>query len=101
MNHARFTSASLLSLCLGWSGMGAGSAWSHGGSHSDSGTPDGGTVIDGMEELPVFKPSSARPTRGAYEVWLSDQANTNGISSTNPNGTMAAWSGFTTRPIWS
>jgi hypothetical protein len=81
--HAR--AAKALGFLIGWSAMGSNSAWSHGGGHSDPPSSGGQTVIDGLDALPLY-PSASQATRGAYEVWLSDQANTRGISAATPLG---------------
>lgn len=75
-------------LGVGWFALlNCGPVLSHGGSHQDPSPPDNGTIIDHINQLPLPNPSPPRITRGSYEVWLSDQANTMGISSTSPNGT--------------
>jgi hypothetical protein len=76
-------------LCVGWSSMLAcGPAFSHGGeSHADPLPPGSGTINDQVGQLPILNPTPAWVTRGSYEVWLSDQSNTMGISSTSPTGT--------------
>ncbi|MFM9072972.1 MAG: hypothetical protein ACKOOC_06180 [Cyanobium sp.] len=82
----RARAATAFGLLIAWSAMGSNSAWSHGGSHSDPPSSGGQTVIDGLDALPILNPSSSRATRGSYEVWLSDQANTRGISAATPLG---------------
>jgi len=51
-----------------------------GSDHHDNSA--GGSVFDLIHSL-----AAVPRTRGSYEVWLSDQANTQGISLASPNGT--------------
>lgn len=76
------------SFCVGWATLlTCGPALSHGGSHSEPSPPDNGTINDHFGQLPILNPTPTWVTRGSYEVWLSDQANTMGISSSIPFGT--------------
>ncbi|MEB3171075.1 MAG: hypothetical protein VKK43_06855 [Synechococcaceae cyanobacterium] len=58
-------------------------AFAHGG--NDHGSEGGQRPGDGTELLTI-QPRAIPRTRGLYEVWLSDQANTGGLSLTAPNG---------------
>jgi hypothetical protein len=75
-------------LCLLWlPALGVTPAWSHGADHAESSPPDTGTIDDHLNPLPIPHPPAASSTRGAYEVWLSDQANTLGIGPDSTTGT--------------
>lgn len=88
IGRARRSNVALALLCcLGWIMIGPDPAGAHGGGHSDQPQPDNGSGGSNINPLPIGNQSPLRRTRGAYEAWLSDQANTIGISSTFPNGT--------------
>lgn len=88
MRRSRRSSlAFVLLLCLGWVVLGPDPAGAHGGGLSDPPTPDHEIDEDHHDPGPNTKPILPRKTRGAYEVWLSDQANTMGITALIPNGT--------------
>lgn len=87
MRGKQARAATALGLLIGWSVMGSNSAWSHGGSHSDPPPSGGHTVMDALDVLPIHNATAPRTTRGAYEVWLSDQVNSRGISAATPLGT--------------
>lgn len=76
-------------LCVGWmTTLFCGPALSHGGEpHSNPLPPDPGTINDQFGQLPILNSTPTWVTRGSYEVWLSDQSNTMGISSISPTGT--------------
>ncbi len=67
--------------------LAAAPALSDGADHAEPSPPDSGTIHDHLDHLPIVHSSDAPVTRGAYEVWLSDQANTIGIGPDTTTGT--------------
>ncbi len=62
-------------------------ALAHGGGHNEPSPIVDGTVLDHLDQLPLLPSGTPWVTQGSYEVWLSDQANSLGITSGTPSGT--------------
>ncbi|MEB3259950.1 MAG: hypothetical protein VKP63_04900 [Cyanobacteriota bacterium] len=74
-------------LGLTWLSLAIGApSLAHGDGHSEPSPIDDGTVLDHLDQFPILQPGSPWITRGSYEIWLSDQANTLGLTSTSPTG---------------
>jgi hypothetical protein len=63
-----------------------GPAFAHGANHSEDLPSDEELILDPHDPA-TLQSLIIPPTRGDYEVWMSDQANTLGITPTTPTGT--------------